>query len=562
MAPKQQPRKQAQPKKQPKIYDYSGMEVGMKVQAEVDGSYWQAEVLAVSTSKNRSKAPVKVTYPGYTGYDEWVGGDRLRSKALKASDPPKKPRGPSSTSAIMLGALKDKGIDVSAIERDLPLIESVKACEVLDSRGNPTVEVDIVTKGGIVARAAVPSGASTGIHEACELRDDDKGRFVGKGVLKAVEAVNNVIAPAVRGMDVRKQKKLDDKLRELDGTPNKGKLGANAILGVSLAAAKAAADAKGMPLYRHIAQLAGNKEKMALPVPCFNVINGGSHAGNKLAFQEYFIIPIGASSFRDAIRIGCECYHTLKGILKKKFGGDATLVGDEGGFAPPCDARQGVELIMEAIEKAGYKDKCKVGMDVAASEFKTEGKDEYDLGTWYPEAERQANPKLKMSSAELGQFYRDLCKDFPIVTIEDVFDQDDWKGWCDMSASQGSDVQIVGDDLTVTNVERIKTAIEKKACNALLLKVNQIGTLSESIDAVKLCKQNGWGIMCSHRSGETEDTTIADIAVGLCCGQIKTGAPCRSDRNAKYNQLMRIEDELGDKCVFAGEAWRKPAWMA
>merc|ERR1712083_705523 len=321
----------------------------------------------------------------------------------------------------------------------------------------------------------------------------------------------------------------------------------------------AAAEAKGIPLYQHIASLAGNKEKLTLPVPCFNVINGGSHAGNKLAFQEYFIIPVGAANFREAMRIGCECYHTLKGILKKKFGGDATLVGDEGGFAPPCDARQGVELIMEAIEKAGYKDKCKVGMDVAASEFKTEGKDEYDLGTWYPEKERN-DPKLKMTSAQLSDFYASLCKEFPIVTIEDGFDQDDWTGWIKMSAEQSC--QIVGDDLTVTNVERIKTAIEKKACNALLLKVNQIGTLSESIDAVKLCKQNGWGIMCSHRSGETEDTTIADLAVGLCTGQIKTGAPCRSDRLAKYNQLMRIEDELGDKCVYAGENWRKPGWMA
>jgi len=330
-----------------------------------------------------------------------------------------------------------------------------------------------------------------------------------------------------------------------------------------MAACKAAAEAKGVPLFQHIAELAGNDKKLTLPVPCFNVINGGSHAGNKLAFQEYFIIPVGAKDFKEAVRIGCECYHTLKGILKKKFGGDATLVGDEGGFAPPCDARQGVELIMEAIDKAGYKDKCKVGMDVAASEFKTEGKDEYDLGTWYPQAERDADPKLKMSGKEFSDFYAQLCKDFPIITIEDPFDQDDWDAWVGMSADQGSGMQIVGDDLTVTNVERIKTAIEKKACNALLLKVNQIGSMTESIDAVKLCKQNGWGIMCSHRSGETEDTTIADIAVGLCCGQIKTGAPCRSDRNAKYNQLMRIEELLGpEKCCYAGANWRKPEWMA
>merc|ERR1712217_104928 len=382
----------------------------------------------------------------------------------------------------------------------------------------------------------------------------------GKGVLKAVASVNEVLAKELKGMDVRKQQRLDDKLRELDGTPNKGKLGANAILGVSLAAAKAAADAKGIPLYQHVAQLAGNKAKLTLPVPCFNVINGGSHAGNKLAFQEYFIIPIGAANFRDAIRIGCECYHTLKGILKKKFGGDATLVGDEGGFAPPCDARQGVELIMEAIEKAGYKDKCQVGMDVAASEFKVEGKDCYDLGTWYPDSEKTDD--LKMTGKQLGDFYAQLCKDFPIITIEDPFDQDDWEAWTSMTASVGGPTQIVGDDLTVTNVTRVQTAIDKKACNALLLKVNQIGSMTESIETVKLCKTNGWGVMCSHRSGETEDTTIADLAVGLCTGQIKTGAPCRSDRNAKYNQLMRIEEELGDKAVYAGSTWRKPAWMA
>jgi enolase len=451
------------------------------------------------------------------------------------------------------------GIDISKLE-GLFAIKSICAREILDSRGNPTVEVDLTTKGGILARAAVPSGASTGIHEACELRDGDKGRYVGKGVLKAVESVNTVLAAGLVDFDVREQKKLDDKMMEIDGTPNKSKLGANAILGISMAAAKAAATGKGVPLYKHIAELAGNTGPMVLPVPCFNVINGGSHAGNKLAFQEYFIIPVGAETFREAMRIGCECYHTLKGIIKKKYGGDATLIGDEGGFAPPCDAKGGVELIMEAIEKAGYKDKCSIGMDVAASEFKKEGKDEYDLGEWYPEAEK--TPELKMTGAQLGEFYADLCKGNPIITIEDPFDQDDWEAWSAMTAALGEPTQIVGDDLTVTNVSRVKTAIEKKACNALLLKVNQIGTITESIDAVKLCKTNGWGVMCSHRSGETEDTTIADIAVGLCTGQIKTGAPCRSDRNAKYNQLMRIEDELGADAVFAGKTWRKPSWMA
>jgi len=462
-------------------------------------------------------------------------------------------------------AAASAGVDLSpaleALEKDKFIIESLKAMEILDSRGNPTVEVDLKTKGGLCARAAVPSGASTGIHEACELRDGDKGRYLGKGVLKAVESVNTVLNEALKGFDVREQAALDKKMCELDGTKNKSKLGANAILGVSIAAAKAAAEGKGVPLYRYIAELAGNTGPMVLPVPCFNVVNGGSHAGNKLAFQEYFIIPSGAASFKEAMQIGAECYHTLKTIIKKKFGGDATLIGDEGGFAPPCDARGGVELVMEAIEKAGYKDKCQVGMDVAASEFKVEGQDCYDLGTWYPEAEKDA-PGLKMTGAELAEFYAGLCKDFPIITIEDPFDQDDWAAWTLFCEKVGGPTQVVGDDLTVTNVERIKDAIEKKACNALLLKVNQIGSLSESIEAVKLVKQNGWGVMTSHRSGETEDTTIADLAVGLCTGQIKTGAPCRSERNAKYNQLMRIEAELGADAVYAGATWRKPAWMA
>jgi len=300
-----------------------------------------------------------------------------------------------------------------------------------------------------------------------------------------------------------------------------------------------------------------------LPVPCFNVINGGSHAGNKLAFQEYFIIPVGAKNFKEAMRIGAECYHVLKGILKKKFGGDATLVGDEGGFAPPCDARQGVELIVEAINAAGYEGVCKVGMDVAASEFMVKDGDTfmYDLGTWYPQAERDANPDLKMTAAKFAEFYAGLCKDFPMITIEDPFDQDDWAAWKLFTEQVGAKTQVVGDDLTVTNVTRVQRAIDEKACNALLLKVNQIGSVTESIDAVKLCKQNGWGVMCSHRSGETEDVTIADLAVGLCTGQIKTGAPCRSERNAKYNQLMRIEEELGAAAVYAGPNWRQPAWM-
>eukprot|EP00747_Dinoflagellata_sp_TGD_P108720 gnl/TRDRNA2_/TRDRNA2_170500_c1_seq1.p1 gnl/TRDRNA2_/TRDRNA2_170500_c1~~gnl/TRDRNA2_/TRDRNA2_170500_c1_seq1.p1 ORF type:complete len:467 (-),score=146.66 gnl/TRDRNA2_/TRDRNA2_170500_c1_seq1:106-1506(-) len=465
---------------------------------------------------------------------------------------------------ISISALKNaESIDaaIKAFEADKFLIDKICGREILDSRGNPTVEVDLVTKGGISVRAAVPSGASTGIHEACELRDGDKGRYLGKGVTKAVESVNTTLAAALKGFDVSDQKGLDAKMIELDGTPNKSKLGANAILGVSMAAAKAAAEAKGVPLFKHFADLAGNTGPMVLPVPCFNVVNGGSHAGNKLAFQEYFIVPVGAKSFKDAMRVGAECYHTLKGIIKKKFGGDATLIGDEGGFAPPCDARGGCELIMEAIEKAGYKDICKVGMDVAASEFKVEGQDCYDLGTWYPESEKN-DPALKMTGAQLADFYAGLCKDFPMITIEDPFDQDDWESWKTFTGKIGEPTQVVGDDLTVTNVTRVKKAIDEKACNALLLKVNQIGSITEAIDAVKMCKQSGWGVMCSHRSGETEDTTIADLAVGLCCGQIKTGAPCRSDRNAKYNQLMRIEEMLGADAVYAGTTWRKPAWMA
>ena len=453
--------------------------------------------------------------------------------------------------------LTNEALAALKIEK-LDIISKVVAREVLDSRGNPTVEVDLYTEGGLMAKAIVPSGASTGIHEACELRDGDKARYLGKGCLKAVESVNTVINAAVKGLSVYDQKAVDGKMIELDGTPNKSKLGANAILGVSMATTKAAAEAKGVPLYKWIAEIAGNTGPMVLPVPCFNVINGGSHAGNKLAFQEYFIVPVGAATFKEAMQIGAECYHHLKTIIKKKFGGDATLIGDEGGFAPPCDARQGVELIMEAIEKAGFKDKCKVGMDVAASEFKTEGKDEYDLGTWYPDAEKTDD--LKMTGEKLGEFYASLAKDFPIMTIEDPFDQDDWEAWKKMTAAM--ECQVVGDDLTVTNVERVKKAIDEKSCNALLLKVNQIGSVTEAIQAVKDAKAAGWGVMTSHRSGETEDTYIADLAVGLCTGQIKTGAPCRSDRNAKYNQLMRIEEELGKDAVYAGATWRKPAWMA
>jgi len=341
----------------------------------------------------------------------------------------------------------------------------------------------------------------------------------------------------------------------LDGTPNKSKLGANAILGVSLAVSKAGAAAKGVPLYKHYADLAGNKEvKYTMPVPCFNVINGGSHAGNKLAFQEYFVIPTGAANFKEAMQIGCEVYHTLGKIIKAKFGGDATLIGDEGGFAPPCDNREGCELIMEALKKSGHEDKCSIGLDVAASEFKVAGEDAYDLDFKY-----DGN---KITGDALAELYQELAADFPIVTIEDAFDEDDWAAWAKFTAKNGEQFQVVGDDLTVTNPIKIERAINEKSCTCLLLKVNQIGSISESIDAVTKAKQAGWGVMTSHRSGETEDTYIADLAVGLCTGQIKTGAPCRSERLAKYNQLLRIEEELGiENTIFAGATFRTTGWM-
>eukprot|EP00633_Aureoumbra_lagunensis_P000711 CAMPEP_0197290792 /NCGR_PEP_ID=MMETSP0890-20130614/10210_1 /TAXON_ID=44058 ORGANISM="Aureoumbra lagunensis, Strain CCMP1510" /NCGR_SAMPLE_ID=MMETSP0890 /ASSEMBLY_ACC=CAM_ASM_000533 /LENGTH=445 /DNA_ID=CAMNT_0042763091 /DNA_START=86 /DNA_END=1423 /DNA_ORIENTATION=+ len=441
-------------------------------------------------------------------------------------------------------------------------ISAIHGREILDSRGNPTVEVDIKTSSGEMFRASVPSGASTGAYEAVELRDGGS-RFMGKGVTKAVENVNKIIAPALIGMDTRDQETLDAKMLELDGTKNKGALGANAILGVSLAAAKAGAGAKGIPLYKHFAELGGNTvSPMTLPVPCFNVINGGEHAGNALAFQEFFVIPTGAATFKEAMAIGCEVFHNLKKVIKKKFGGDATLIGDEGGFAPPCTAESGLEMIMEAVEKAGYLDKCSVGLDVASSEFKVKDKDFYDLD--FKSAPENKDASMMLSGDELAAFYAKLADQYPIVTIEDPFDQDDWKNWSKVTASLGTKVQIVGDDLTVTNVDIIKRAIAEKACNALLLKVNQIGSISESIAAVKMVKQAGWGVMTSHRSGETEDNYIADLAVGLCTGEIKTGAPCRGERTAKYNQLLRIEEELSAtaaKPIYIGSGFRTPNWM-
>lgn len=430
-------------------------------------------------------------------------------------------------------------------------VTRIHAREILDSRGNPTVEVDLTTSKGTF-RAAVPSGASTGIYEALELRDKDPQRYKGKGVLKAVDNVNSVIGPALiaKNIDVTQQSSVDAIMLELDGTENKSKLGANAILGVSLAVCKAGAAHKGVPLYRHVADIAGNTD-VILPCPAFNVINGGTHAGNKLAMQEFMILPTGASSFREAMQIGSEVYHTLKSVIKQKYGQDATNVGDEGGFAPNIqDNREGLELLKQAIEKAGYTGRVKIGMDTAASEFYKDEK--YDLDFKNP----QSDPKDWMTGPQLTELYQSFIADYPIVSIEDCFDQDDWDAWVGVTAK--TTIQIVGDDLLVTNPKRIRTAIERKACNALLLKVNQIGSVTESIEACKVSQQNGWGVMVSHRSGETEDTFIADLVVGLCAGQIKTGAPCRSERLAKYNQLLRIEEELGDKAKFAGEKFRSP----
>ncbi|XP_046850372.1 enolase-like [Xenia sp. Carnegie-2017] len=436
----------------------------------------------------------------------------------------------------------------------MTVITKIHARQIFDSRGNPTVEVDLTTSKGLF-RAAVPSGASTGVYEALELRDKDPSMYLGKGVQKAVSNVNTVIAPALleKGFDVTNQEAIDKFMIDLDGTDNKGKLGANAILGVSLAVCKAGAAHKGVPLYRHIADLAGNL-KVILPVPAFNVINGGSHAGNKLAMQEFMILPTGADSFSEAMRIGCETYHTLKGVIKKKYGLDATAVGDEGGFAPNFqDNKEGLELLKEAIAKAGYTDKVEIGMDVAASEFYKDGK--YDLDF----KNKNSDPSKWLTGEQLSALYQEFINEYPVVSIEDPFDQDHWQAWSHLTGQ--TSIQIVGDDLTVTNVKRIETAISSKACNCLLLKVNQIGSVTESIEACKLAQRNGWGVMVSHRSGETEDTTIADLVVGLCTGQIKTGAPCRSERLAKYNQILRIEEELGENAVFAGKHFRRPSEM-
>jgi enolase len=431
-------------------------------------------------------------------------------------------------------------------------ITKIHARSVYDSRGNPTVEVDIVTETGL-HRAIVPSGASTGSHEACELRDGDKTKWAGKGVTKAVANVNEKIAPALikEALDVKDQSAVDAFLNKLDGTKNKTELGANAILGVSMAIAKAAAAEKGVPLYAHISDLAGTKKPYVLPVPFMNVLNGGSHAGGRMAFQEFMIVPCEAPTFTEAMRQGAEVYQKLKTLAKKKYGQSAGNVGDEGGVAPDIQTpEEALDLIMSAIDEAGYSGQIKIAMDVASSEFYKADEKKYDLDFKNPESDKSK----WLTYEQLAELYKSLSQKYPIVSIEDPFAEDDWEAWSYFFKT--SDFQIVGDDLTVTNPEFIKKAIEQKSCNALLLKVNQIGTITEAIQAAKDAFGADWGVMVSHRSGETEDVTIADIVVGLRAGQIKTGAPARSERLAKLNQILRIEEELGDNAIYAGNKFR------
>ncbi len=419
-------------------------------------------------------------------------------------------------------------------------IEDVVAREILDSRGNPTVEVEVTLTDGTWGRAAVPSGASTGVHEALELRDQDKSRYNGKGTLKAVENVNNQILDLLLGWDATDQMGIDAAMIELDGTPNKSKLGANAILGTSLAVAKAAANSLGLPLYRYI----GGVYAHVLPVPMMNILNGGAHTGwQSTDAQEFMVMPLGASTFAEGLRWGAEIYHALKSVLKER--GYTALVGDEGGYAPALKANnEAVEVILSAIEKAGYKagEQVSIALDPAASELYDESTGRYNL--------RREGKML--TSEEMVAFWKNWVDQYPIVSIEDGLAQDDWKGWELLVREVGDRIQIVGDDLLVTNPERVRRAIKEKAANALLVKLNQIGSLTETIEAVETCQRAGWRAVTSHRSGETEDATIADLAVALNMGQIKTGAPARSDRVAKYNQLMRIEEELGDLAQYAG----------
>jgi enolase len=426
------------------------------------------------------------------------------------------------------------------------IIENVVGREILDSRGNPTVEVEVSLMDGSTGRAAVPSGASTGVHEALEMRDGDKSRYLGKGVLRAVENVNGEIADSLIGWDAIDQRSVDQMLIEVDGTPNKSKLGANAILGTSLAVAKAAANALGLPLYRYV----GGVYAHVLPVPMLNILNGGAHTGwQSTDAQEFMVMPFGAESFAEGLRWGAEIYHALKTVLKGR--GYTALVGDEGGYAPALKANsEAVEVILEAIEKAGYRagEQVAIALDPAASELYEEDTRLYNL--------RKEGRKL--TSEQMVGFWKSWIDQYPIVSIEDGLAQDDWDGWKLMVNEMGERIQIVGDDLLVTNSERVLRAIKEKAANALLVKLNQIGTLTETIEAVETCHRAGWRAVTSHRSGETEDTTIADLAVALNMGQIKTGAPARSDRVAKFNQLLRIEEDLGDSAKYAGwEAIRR-----
>jgi enolase len=427
----------------------------------------------------------------------------------------------------------------------MSLIIDVHARQILDSRGNPTVEVDVLTENGSLGRAAVPSGASTGAHEAVELRDNDKSRYMGKGVLKAVANVNDIIAKELQGIDVFEQNAIDKLMIELDGTDNKGNLGANAILGVSLAVAKAAAEESRQPLYRYIGGVNAN----TLPIPMMNIVNGGSHSDAPIAFQEFMIMPVGAPSFSEALRWGAEVFHNLKKILHDR--GLSTAVGDEGGFAPTFEGTEdGVETILKAIEKAGYKpgvDIC-LAFDCAASEFYVNGKYDY--------TKFEGNKGAIRTSAEQAEYLARLTEKYPIISVEDGMAEDDWEGWKILTDRIGDKIQLVGDDLFVTNVIRLQRGIDEDIANSILVKVNQIGSLTETINAVTLAQTNGYTSVMSHRSGETEDSTIADLAVALNCGQIKTGSLSRSDRIAKYNQLLRIEEELGDSARFIGKDFK------
>jgi enolase len=425
-------------------------------------------------------------------------------------------------------------------------IRDVFAREVLDSRGNPTIEVEVVLSGGAMGRAIVPSGASTGEHEAIELRDGDPSRYNGKGVRQAIENVNLTIAPSLTGMEAVYQADIDAHLIQLDGTPNKSKLGANAILGVSLAVCKAAANAVDLPLYQYL----GGVGARILPIPMMNILNGGKHADNNVDLQEFMVMPRGASCFSEALRMGVETFHALKSVLNKR--GLATSVGDEGGFAPDLKSnREAVDILLEAIQKAGYKagEEVFIALDPAASEFYSKESGKYHL----------KSEKRKLSSENMVKYYEQLCDEYPqIASIEDGMAEDDWDGWKLMTDVLGNRIQLVGDDVFVTNVQRISEGIQRGVCNSVLIKLNQIGTLSETLDAIDLARRNGYSAVISHRSGETEDTTIADFTVATGVGQIKTGSACRSERVAKYNQLLRIEEELGETGVFYGKIWTNP----